>query len=58
MMKATVPTEAVGCIIDGGQEATMEILVYTRPAREAKTEILVDDSVERLQGSLLNEVDS
>ena len=42
MMKATVPTEAVGCIIDGGQEATMEILVYTRPAREAKTEILVE----------------
>lgn len=26
MMKAKVPTEAVGCIIDGGQEAIMEIL--------------------------------
>jgi hypothetical protein len=30
MMKATVPTEAVGCIIDGGQEAIMEILVEMR----------------------------
>ncbi len=26
MMKATVPTEAVGRIIDAGQEAIMEIL--------------------------------
>ena len=26
MMKAKVPTEAVGCIIDAGQEAIMEIL--------------------------------
>jgi hypothetical protein len=27
-MKETAPTEAVGCTIDGGQEAKTEILVY------------------------------
>jgi len=31
MMKDTAPTEAVGCTIDGGQEARMEIRVEAKP---------------------------
>jgi len=41
--------------MEAGQDAKSKILVYTGSAREAKAEILVDDSMERLQGTLLKE---
>lgn len=50
-MKETAPTEAVGCIVDGGQEAKTAILDplwYADVGREAKKEI-VAQSAERVE---------